>query len=81
MTETVLLSITAFFVVGAVAAAFIAHWVLYKNYHYICTKCSSSYKPANFWQSFFGLNGGEQRKLKCPRCNAREWADVKKDKA
>ena len=79
MSETVLLIIAACLMIGVVAFAFIVHWKLYKNYHYICTKCSFSYKPASFWQSFFGLNAGNQRKLKCPRCNTREWANVKKD--
>jgi DNA-directed RNA polymerase subunit RPC12/RpoP len=59
---------------------FAIHWNLYKNYHYICTKCGTHFKPANFRQSLFGINAGEQRGIKCPVCNKIVWATAVKDK-
>lgn len=63
----------------AIIVVLVVHLKLYRQYHYVCVQCRTAYKPASFLQSLFGLNGGDQRKLKCPQCNKREWADTVKD--
>ena len=79
MIENIVLIIAVCLVVGAVVFALLIHLNIFRNYHYICQKCSTSYKPDTFLQSLFGLNAVEQRKLKCPNCNKREWAALVKD--
>jgi len=46
----------------------ILHYYVYKHYHYVCSKCSTSFTPS-FWRSVFALNGGDTRMMKCPTCN------------
>ena len=65
-------------VIVAVCLAIALHMYLYKNYHYICKECSTSFKPDTFLQSMFGFNFFKQRKLKCPNCKIRVWANVVK---
>jgi len=60
-------------VIGIIIFALPPHIYLYKNYHYICMKCLTSFKPT-FWQSFFGINMNKRRMLICPCCNKREWS-------
>ena len=68
-----------FIVCLAIAFAIIVHMHLYKNYHYICKECSTSFMPDTFMQSMFGLNFFHLRKLKCPNCKKRVWANVAKN--
>jgi len=63
---------------GIIIFALPPHIYLYKKYHYICPKCSTSFKPT-FWQSFAGINRNERRMLKCPYCNKRQWVTTMKD--
>ena len=77
--EFIGIAICVVLVLVAVAWGLLLHLRIYKHYHYVCTKCSNSYKPTTFIQSLFGLNGGEQRKLKCPHCNKKEWANMIKN--
>jgi len=79
MVDNILIIVAVCLVGGAMAWAFLVHINLFKHYHYVCVKCRTSYKPNTFLQSIFGLNGGDQRKLKCPNCNKREWANTIKD--
>lgn len=55
------------------------HWHVYKRYHYTCSKCQKSFKPATFLGSMFALNGGDQRKMRCPYCNFNGWMEMEKD--
>ena len=64
---------------GIIALVLTVHLRIYKHFHYVCLKCSNSYKPTTFLESLFGFNGWDKRKLKCPYCNKREWAEMKKD--
>lgn len=77
MNNTVLWTTTTGVV--TIASTIVIHMRLYKNYHYICPKCSTSFKPATFWQSVFSLNLGSKRGVKCPTCNRRVLAKVEKD--
>ena len=78
MPENIALIIAIALVVIALAGALAIHMYIFKRYQYKCVKCSTSYKPSTLWQSICGLNGGSQRKLKCPQCNKRQWAKVQK---
>jgi len=80
MTDIILIIVTVCILGGGITWCFLVHLNLFKHYHYVCIKCATSYKPTTFSQSLFGINGGDQRKLKCPKCNKREWANAIKDK-
>ena len=65
-------------VIIVVCLAIASHMHLNKNYHYICKECSTSFKPETFLQSMFALNFFQKRKLRCPNCQKRVWANVVK---
>ena len=67
-------------VIAVLLAAVAVHLYLYRNYHYLCPKCSSSFKPNSFLKSMFGLNFFHKRGLRCTKCNAFVTARTKKDK-
>jgi len=66
-------------IVGAVIAAIIPHYYLYKRYHYICSGCSKAFKPNSFFISMFALNGGNYRRVRCTHCHCKAWAKLEKD--
>jgi len=73
----VVVIIAAAVIIGvSVIVAVVIHYRIYRKYHYKCTKCSGLFKPTTFAQSIFALNAGEERKLKCPQCDKREWASA-----
>lgn len=56
-------------IIGIIIIAVLAiHYHVYKHYHYVCAKCSTSFTPT-FLRSIFALNGGDTRMMKCPTCN------------
>jgi DNA-directed RNA polymerase subunit RPC12/RpoP len=79
MNGYVLIAVVGLLIAGALAWALVTHLRLFRYYHYVCVKCSTSYKPSTFPQSLLAVNFGEQRKLKCPHCGTREWAYVARD--
>ena len=79
MYENIMLIIAAILVISAVIGALAVCIYIFKYYHYKCVKCSTLYKPDTLWQSICGINGGSQRKLKCPNCNTTEWANMIKN--
>ncbi|MCL1997054.1 MAG: hypothetical protein FWG63_12715 [Defluviitaleaceae bacterium] len=76
MYQNIMLIIATILVIGAIIGILAVYIYIFKHYHYRCVKCSALYKPDTLWQSMCGINGGSQRKLKCPNCNTREWADM-----
>ena len=76
--NTEILVIIAIFITGLLFAM-IVHLYIYKNYHYICPKCSGSFKPNSFLKSMFGLNLFHKRGLRCTNCNTFVAARTKKD--
>ena len=66
-------------VIVGLAAAVAINLYLYKNYHYICSKCSGSFKPDSFLQSMRGLNFFDRRGLQCTNCGNFVSARMKKD--
>ena len=76
MYEAVILILAIALVAGPLIVGLITCVYIFKHYHYKCVKCFTLYKPDTLLQSICGLNGGSQRKLKCPQCNTREWADM-----
>ena len=73
----ILIAIVAVLAVLLAAVAF--HLYLYKNYHYLCPKCSNSFKPNSFLKSMFGINLFHKRRLRCTNCNTFVTARTKKD--
>jgi len=39
---------------GIIALVLTVHLRIYKHFHYVCLKCSNSYKPTTFLESLFG---------------------------
>ena len=77
MSIEILAIIIAVIVVILLIVAF--HLYFYKNYHYLCPKCSNSFKPSSFLKSMFGLNLLHKRGLRCTKCNTFVTARTKKD--
>ena len=65
--------------IAAILFAVAIHLYCYKNYHYLCPKCSNSFKPNSFLKSMFGLNLIHKRGLRCTKCNTFVAALTKKD--
>lgn len=61
-----------------IAATACHYYVVYKRFHYICNKCSTSFTPT-FIRSLFGINGGSTRMLKCPVCKKMQSVRMKKN--
>lgn len=61
-----------------IISVLIIHYRVYKQYHYVCSKCSTSFKPT-FLRSIFAFNGGDTRMMKCPTCNHIESVKAVKD--
>ena len=86
MNESIILIFAVSLAVGIVVLSLIFNFYLYKKRQFVCIRCSASYQATSFPQflfgffpqSLFGLSDGTQRKLKCPNCNKREWANVQK---
>ena len=76
MFETVARIIIVISLAGAVIGGFLSEYRIYRNCHYRCVKCSTLYKPNSLWQSACAMNGPGQRKLPCPQCGKREWANM-----
>ena len=66
-------------VIAAIMIAVAIHLYIYKNYHYICPKCSNTFKPNSFLKSMFGLNLFHKRGLRCTNCNTFVSARMEKD--
>ena len=69
----------AILVILAIVFVVSVHWYLYKNYHYLCPKCSNTFKPNTFLKSMFGLNLFHKRGLRCTKCDTFVSARTKRD--
>lgn len=74
MTDIIIWSL----VVGVILCGLLIHRYVWKHYHYICPKCSHSFKPT-FFHSLIAVNSAELRKMKCPSCNLKEYMKALKD--
>ena len=67
-----------FIVAGVIILGLAIHYLVYKTYHYICPKCSTSFKPT-FFHSLIAINSADYRKMRCPTCNCIEYMKALKD--
>lgn len=67
-------------VVGVIILSVAIHYRIHKSYHYICPKCSTTFKPS-FFHSLIAINSGDYRKMRCPACNCNEYMKAYKDKS
>ena len=65
-------------ILGILCVAVGIHVYVYRCYEYVCPKCSKTFKPETFLGSMFALNGGDMRRVRCPYCRCKDWAQAKK---
>ena len=80
MVNIVVVIATIVIFVAGIAVAFAVHLWRYKNFHYVCPKCSNAFKPSSFLKSFFGLNLFSKRGLRCTKCDTFVAARTTRDK-
>ena len=71
--------ITVITTAACLSVALAVHVYIYRRYHYVCPKCSASFKPKTFPRSLVALNGGDMRRVRCPECGLREFMAAVKD--
>ena len=65
-------------VLPCIGIALGVHYYVWKRYHYICLSCSAIFKPP-FIKSLTGINAGNKRGLRCPKCGCHGMMNVYKD--
>lgn len=76
MFEAIVAIIGTVLMVGFIIVALSVCAYNFKRCYFRCVKCHTLYKPETLLKFILGLNAGSQRKLKCPKCNVREWATM-----
>jgi len=59
-----------------VAGGLLVQHKAFKQRNYKCLKCTTVYKPTSFARAFWARDGGNHKRLDCPTCNKKEWAEA-----